>query len=118
MFSGKSDKSTLEAILSNHIDVYAGDKLGACISARRCSQLIEDIILWKGISFTINEIAEWACEHTPDQLTDPVHGIAATTRKGEEWIRNMKDCWSYSIKQTWPHETANGRRAGRGVKMQ
>ena len=34
-----------------------------------------------GTTFTIPEIATWACDHNPDQLNDPQDGIAATTAR-------------------------------------
>ena len=34
-----------------------------------------------GTTWTIPEIATWACDHNPDQINDPQSGIAATTAR-------------------------------------
>lgn len=43
---GDDDPAVLKMIFSNRIDIYAGDELGAAVSAKKFDQLAEDIMAW------------------------------------------------------------------------
>lgn len=41
-----NDKELIEMILSNRIDYYLGDKVGAAITIKKFGLLADDILLW------------------------------------------------------------------------
>jgi hypothetical protein len=47
---GKTDLEVLGEVLSNHIDHFAGENIGAVISQKNFEQLSNDLVAWRNQS--------------------------------------------------------------------
>lgn len=44
--NSNSDKEVIEMIISNHINYYCGDQIGAAVTMKNFSLLADDILFW------------------------------------------------------------------------